>query len=121
MAGLLSCGGNPERQPPLYATLPAPDRDLEKPPANGRLPGDVTPLRYALSLALDPKQKSYRGEVTIELSLDRPRESIWLHNLGPRVSSALAQRPGSKAGSNRSRVRPTCPRAASPHCASHTR
>jgi alanyl aminopeptidase len=81
----------------LYAALPAPDKDLEKPPTKGRLPVDVTPMRYAVSLTLDPRQKSYQGEVAIELMLDRPRESIWLHNLGPRVAKVSAQRPGAES------------------------
>jgi alanyl aminopeptidase len=92
--GSLSCSGNAYRTPPIYATLPAPDRDLEKPPTNGRLPADVTPVRYTLALTLDPRQKGYRGQVEIELMLDRPRESVWLHNLGPRVYEVSAERPG---------------------------
>jgi alanyl aminopeptidase len=61
---------------------------------HGRLPVDTHPLAYSLRFELDPKQTSYRGSVSIELALDRPRESIWLHNRGPRVRAARVVRAG---------------------------
>jgi alanyl aminopeptidase len=94
--GTISCTGNAQRTPPIYATLPAPDKDLEQPPAQGRLPGDVAPASYSIALTVDPRAKSYRGEVEIELDLERPRESIWLHNKGPRVESVQIRRPGAE-------------------------
>lgn len=87
-----SCAGDAHRKPPLYAPLPAPPADLEKPPVDGRLPSDVRPLRYALNLTVRPDHKTYEGLVRIEVALDRPRESVWLHSKGLRVGEVRALR-----------------------------
>jgi cytosol alanyl aminopeptidase len=92
MCALWACGNRANVTPPIYAPLPAPDVDQEAAPAHGRLPADTHPLAYSLRLELDPKQTSYRGSVAIELQLDRPRESLWLHSRGPRVRAARVAR-----------------------------
>jgi alanyl aminopeptidase len=44
-----------------------------------RLPDTVTPLAYDLSLELDPDSEEFRGEVTIEVRLERATDIVWLH------------------------------------------
>jgi alanyl aminopeptidase len=95
--GTWACGGRKEQlTPPIYAPLPAPAADLEGPPRDGRLPADVQPLRYALWLEVLPDQTSYRGRVAIDLELERPRESLWFHSKGARISEARVARPGAE-------------------------
>ena len=94
LTGSLSACSQKERlTPPIYATMPARDAELEGAPSNGRLPRDTHPLRYQLALEVDPRKPTYRGQVKIELALDRPRETLWLHSRGPRVSRAQVVRP----------------------------
>ncbi|MDB4972709.1 MAG: Membrane alanine aminopeptidase [Myxococcaceae bacterium] len=98
---LLSCGPKPELTPPIQAPAPAPEVDAEVPPA-GRLPADTRPESYRIQLEVDPDKAGYRGTVSIDVTLDRPRESIWLHSRGPRVEQATLQREG--AGPLRGRL-----------------
>jgi alanyl aminopeptidase len=93
LSGLAACGGKERLSPPIYAPMPARDLDLEAPPKDGRLPADVTPLRYAVWLEVLPDTPGYRGRVEIELELTRPRETLWFHNRGPRIGEARVVRP----------------------------
>src|SRR5690242_1265455 len=93
---LLSCGKPPALTPPIYAPLPAPQVDTEAPPET-RLPEDTHPLRYQLTLEVDPSAVAFRGQVAIELALDRPRENIYLHARGLRVASVRVVRPSGDA------------------------
>jgi alanyl aminopeptidase len=93
---LCACGGKERLTAPIYAPLPAAETDPEGTPLNGRLPRDTHPLGYRLRFELDPTQASYRGSVAIEMTLDRPRESLWLHNRGPRILAARVLRPGAE-------------------------
>ena len=67
---------------------------LSAPPAaagdypRGRLPDDVVPQRYALTLAIDPRKTSYSGEVDIDVQLQKPTQRIWLHGHGLVVKDA---------------------------------
>ena len=45
----------------------------------GRLGNSVVPNRYSIELRIDPSQESFSGEVTIDISLNEPRDTIWLH------------------------------------------
>jgi alanyl aminopeptidase len=94
---LLACGGRERLTPPIYAPRPASAADAEAGPQHGRLPADTHPLGYRLQLELDPRQPGYRGSVRIELALDRPRETLWLHDRGPRVTSVKVLRPGAES------------------------
>src|SRR5688572_18859255 len=99
VVALAACGVKERLTPPSYAPLPARDADLEVSPARGRLPEDTHPLRYHLQLSVDPRKPTYTGEVQIELALDRPRERLWLHNRGPRVSQVRVVRPDGQVSS----------------------
>lgn len=62
---------------------------LEEPPL-GQLPEGVTPVAYRLDIVTDPAETGFSGTVEIDVSLDQPHTRIWLHSLGPEVSSAAA-------------------------------
>ena len=44
-----------------------------------RLGNAVVPNRYSIELRIDPSQESFSGEVTIDISLNESRDTIWLH------------------------------------------
>ncbi|HEY6882064.1 MAG TPA: M1 family metallopeptidase, partial [Polyangiales bacterium] len=79
--------------PPVVAPPPAPARDPDLGPRD-RLPIDTQPLSYRLTLEIDPDKDTFGGSVAIEVSLDRPRETIWLHSRGPRVGTVSVLREG---------------------------
>ncbi|HEU4404454.1 MAG TPA: M1 family metallopeptidase [Polyangiaceae bacterium] len=75
----------PPAPPPAQPVAPqaaASAAEQGAPPIAGRLPSDVRPLHYRLDLSLDPAQTAYRGDVEIELALERPRSILWLHGRG---------------------------------------
>ncbi|MCB9963286.1 MAG: M1 family metallopeptidase [Hyphomonas sp.] len=65
---------------------------LEEPPT-GQLPADVHPVAYRLDLVTDPHKDSFTGHEEIDISMDGPHARIWLHDLGPDVSSLKAVLP----------------------------
>jgi alanyl aminopeptidase len=62
---------------------------IDEAPANARLPRGVEPTAQRLELELDPTQERYRGRVIIDISLDRPRQTIWLNARELDVDSAV--------------------------------
>ncbi len=79
---LASCGGSGESVIPVSELVPVEAAGAEAPepaPADGRLPTDVRPTRYALSLAIDPTRERYTGVVEIDVALAARRTSIFLH------------------------------------------
>ncbi|MFT3924816.1 MAG: M1 family metallopeptidase [Myxococcales bacterium] len=90
---LFACGKPANLTPPIYAPLPAPDADAEGAPTT-RLPVDTHPLRYQITLDMVPSRPIYRGKVAIDIALDRPRETIWLHQKGIRASLVRLVRVG---------------------------
>jgi alanyl aminopeptidase len=79
--------------PPVVVPPPAAPRDPDLGPRD-RLPTDTHPVAYQVTLEVDPDKPTYGGAVAIELTLDRPRESIWLHSRGPRVGTVSVLRAG---------------------------
>lgn len=71
------------QQPILQAEVPT-----------GQLPEGVRPLAYRLDLVTDPDQALFTGHEEIDLTLEKPHVRIWLHSLGPVVSSVKAVLPG---------------------------
>ncbi len=67
----------PPAPPPRAQPAAAPF--AEQPALHGRLPSDVHPLHYALSLRVDPDRERFDGIVEIEVALLAPRRTIWLH------------------------------------------
>ncbi|MDI1479796.1 M1 family metallopeptidase [Polyangium sp. y55x31] len=69
---------------PVFRVQPTttPTEQAPKPPpplANGRLPDTARPLRYALSLWVNPKEPRFTGEVTIDVEIPRPTSHVVLH------------------------------------------
>jgi aminopeptidase N len=64
-------------------------RELPPPRDDGRLPPLARPLRYALSLVLDPRQPTYAGEVTIDVDVPAPTRAIVLHARSVTVTHAV--------------------------------
>jgi alanyl aminopeptidase len=64
---------------------------VDDPPPSGRLPDDVTPLRYGLDLRILPSEERFTGRVRIEVELVRPRRVIWLHAQEIDVRAARAR------------------------------
>lgn len=60
-------------------------------PADGRLPTDVRPTRYALDLAIDPRESDFSGTVVIDVELAAARSVIWLHAVGIEASAVSFQ------------------------------
>ncbi|HZX67127.1 MAG TPA: M1 family peptidase, partial [Myxococcales bacterium] len=72
---------------PGAAQRPQPAASDEAPPT-GKLPPDVRPTRYALSLEIDPANERFSGTAEIDVELDRPRTVVWLHGAELHVTSA---------------------------------
>jgi alanyl aminopeptidase len=90
LLGLSACSGNDDP-----ATTSAPDHANPSPsqPADadiptGRLPSGIAPLRYRLSLNIDPREAEFTGHVEIDIELDSPAQSLWLHGNRIEVSQA---------------------------------
>jgi len=43
-----------------------------------RLPDDAAPVRYEVTLAIDPRAEAFSGSVDIELDMRRPTDTLWL-------------------------------------------
>lgn len=59
----------------------------------GQLPDGVAPTAYRLDLITDPASSHFTGKVEVDIALDAPHKTIWLHALGPVVSSVKAVLP----------------------------
>jgi aminopeptidase N len=58
--------------------------------ASGRLPGTATPVRYALSLVVDPAKDRFSGDATIDVSVPATTRVIVLHARELAISRADA-------------------------------
>ncbi len=72
ICALVACGGanrtSAKRAEPFGITAPG-----------LRLPDTVTPLSYELELDIDPDSEIFKGEVTIEVRIERATDHVWLH------------------------------------------
>jgi aminopeptidase N len=73
----------PKADEPSRASLPVPE-----PQKNGRLPGTASPLRYALSLVVDPAKDRFLGNVTIDIEIPKLTQSIVMHGRDLTISNA---------------------------------
>jgi alanyl aminopeptidase len=80
------CGGSPAPTPAPIAThadtagreaAPPAGADVDAPPE--RLPGEVAPTRYSLTMAIVPEQASFTGVAEIDVQLADRRSAIWIH------------------------------------------
>src|SRR5262245_58166329 len=67
----------------------SPPPTAPEPAAPGlRLPDDVTPLAYRLTLDVDPEKDTFRGEVHIRARLDHATDHVWIHAVDLDIDSA---------------------------------
>jgi aminopeptidase N len=71
--------------PPPAIPDPPPPRD------DGRLPATAIPLRYVLSLRIDPAQPHFAGTATILIDVPQPTWHVVMHGRGFTVSRVSAQ------------------------------
>ncbi len=57
----------------------------------GRLPDDVHPLHYRVSLRIDPDLAEFSGHVEIDAELSEPADGIWLNGRGLRMDTVTVQ------------------------------
>ena len=70
---------------PAFAHAPA----NEAVPPTLRLPSDVRPTHYALTMTIVPGKTTAPGEITIDIALDRPHSTVWLNAVALTVSRVL--------------------------------
>jgi aminopeptidase N len=73
----------PDENQPVPA--PATDVARQEAPA-GRLDGSVAPSRYSIELRIDPSQERFSGSVSIDVTIKKPTDAIWLHGKNLLVS-----------------------------------
>jgi len=106
LSGLLlaSCAGGgtelPPTPPPTIATSSPTTSSTPKakpldPPPLGKLPEDVRPTKYALTIEIDPSKDRFRGNVSIDVELGTPHEVIWLHGKSLHAQSVRVTPKGS--------------------------
>jgi alanyl aminopeptidase len=92
----------PAPKPPAPVAQPAAETQKPAPPAPAteadaaagemppllQLPRDVKPVRYSISMEIDPQKTRFRGSEDISVELSRPRSAIWLHGRNLHVSAA---------------------------------
>ena len=73
-------GCSESRTPPTDQTSATQSADVGSSEAPvGRLGNSVVPSRYSIELKIDPSRERFSGSVTINISLNKPRDTIWLH------------------------------------------
>src|SRR5437870_1352679 len=90
LLGLLGCfAGNDVTRAP-----PAPTRTAVQPLvvpatlATGRLPGTARPIKYSVSLAIDPTKDRFLGDVAIQVDVPATTQAIVLHGRELAISRA---------------------------------
>ena len=57
-------------------------------PPVARLGNAVVPVRYQIELKIDPTQDRFSGVVSIDVSVNEARDTIWLHGKGLNIAEA---------------------------------
>ncbi|MFO0684552.1 MAG: M1 family aminopeptidase [Sandaracinus sp.] len=100
LAGVIGCGGGggggtePHTAPPPPATTSGGDATSDADATPLRLPTDVTPTRYALTVAIDPAQQVFTGVAEIDVTLEHRQSRIWIHGQHLTVSEIVATESG---------------------------
>jgi alanyl aminopeptidase len=77
-AVLTACSGRDDAPPEPAAPLANTDTRAMEAPV-GRLGDNVVPTKYDIELAVDPSKETYSGNVSIDVEIKSPTNSIWLH------------------------------------------
>ncbi len=80
--------------PPPPETTSGGDATSDSDPTPLRLPTDVTPTRYALTVAIDPAQTVFTGVAEIDVRLEQRQSRIWIHGQHLTVTEVVANEPG---------------------------
>ena len=79
----IACSGEPLPPPNPAGTTSAKAVSAAEGPAPAppafRLPKAVAPRKMAVTLAVSPREETFRGEVTIDIALAGPARVLWLH------------------------------------------
>ncbi len=68
-----------------------PAATAKEPTPELQLPSDVHPTRYALSMEIVPGRPRFQGTADIAITLDKPRQVIWLHGRGLEISASTVK------------------------------
>jgi len=77
-AVLTACSSRDDAQSEPAAPLASTASDAVDAPV-GRLDGNVEPTKYDIELTVDPSKETYSGNVSIDVQINNPTNSIWLH------------------------------------------
>jgi len=94
-----ACGGSqalPIAPPPVEPTAAPATAPLEVEPPNGKLPADVTPLRYRVELMIVPDRERFAGVVEIDLHVTQPSVRIFLHAQAMNVAEVSLRSAGGR-------------------------
>lgn len=99
LLSIVACGGQSNDiapaplPPPPPPAAPAASAVPPEPGArdDGRLPDGVTPVRYAITLRVDPAQPRFSGAATIQVEVTRPTWHVVLNARDMRVTRAAAR------------------------------
>jgi alanyl aminopeptidase len=99
LALAIGCGGGAREEPHVApreaaADTSGGDATSESDATPLRLPTDVTPTRYALTVAIDPAQHVFSGTAEIDVRLDHRQSRIWIHGQHLTVTEVRANEPG---------------------------
>jgi len=85
LATLTGCSESDDsRGDQASATISSASDESEAPVA--RLDRAIEPIRYSIELRIDPSQERFSGNVTIDVVVNEPRDSFWLHGKNLDVS-----------------------------------
>ena len=104
LAVLASCGGGkaagPRATPVVPAgptvevpTIPVTAPLVPPPSVNGRLPTDIVPQAYGLTLTVDPEKPRFSGTTYIDILATAPTRAIILHARKMNITSAVVGTP----------------------------
>jgi cytosol alanyl aminopeptidase len=92
LAGAGACGGSPQQAAMASAPPPAPPKP---PPApedqDGRLPATAVPVRYKVSLRIDPARTRFQGVAAIDVTVPAPTWNVVLDGRDLNVVRASAR------------------------------
>jgi alanyl aminopeptidase len=100
LALVAGCGGGAAPPPSSTTSTPPPstaggsDATSASDAIPSRLPTDVTPTRYALTVAIDPAQPVFSGVAEIDVRLEHRQSRIWIHGQHLTVTEVLASEHG---------------------------